>query len=81
MLSIKSIHKILVIEDDLSLNHLLQIKLQNMGFETEGFESGEDAISRILSDADALLLIDYHLGDMLAIEVINVLKDNNIDIL
>lgn len=71
---------ILVVEDDTSLNQLIQIKLQELGFETEGFVSGEEAISWIEEHENIIVLLDYNLSDMLAVDVLKKLKDRNLDV-
>ncbi len=72
------ISKIVVVEDDNGLNKLLQKKLQRLSFEIVGFCKGEEAVSYIKKNKDVFLLVDYHLSGMLAIELINELKENGI---
>jgi PAS domain S-box-containing protein len=71
---------IIVVEDDESLNHLVQKILQKEGFQTQGALSGTEAIDMTSNCNEALMLLDYELKDMTGKEVIESLskKNNNI---
>jgi two-component system cell cycle response regulator len=71
---------ILVVEDEESLNNLIQKVLQREGFRTESALTGEDAIYRVINDPNVILLLDYMLPDMTGKEVIENLfkKDVNV---
>jgi len=65
---------ILVVEDDEGLNNLLQKKLQQSGFHTEGAVKGKEAIIKAGSCSDLLLVLDYKLPDMSGKELIETLR-------
>lgn len=69
---------ILVVDDEEDLNHLMQKTLQREGFRTEGALSGADALKRITSDPDLILLLDFDLKDMTAKDLIELLKKKNL---
>jgi DNA-binding NtrC family response regulator len=72
--------KILVIEDDESLNILIQRRLNRAGFATEGMENGTDALNEISNNRYHLLLLDYTLPDMSGIQFAQALVDLKYDI-
>jgi len=71
MLSEKT--KILVIEDDTALNHLIQKKLKSEGYITFGAHSDEEALKQIQNNNFELVLVDYILNNTDAKELINTL--------
>jgi len=68
---------IIVIEDDKSLNNLIQKTLKREGFLTEGILNGADAITSITDKQNSILLLDYNLSDMSGKEVIVALAEKN----
>jgi FixJ family two-component response regulator len=74
---LKILPNIIVIEDDKSLNHLIQKTLQREGFHTEGILNGADAISNVTDNQNSILLLDYDLSDMSGKEVIVALAEKN----
>ena len=73
---------IIVVEDDVSLNMLIQRALQRKGFLCEGFYSGKEALEWILQNPgkNALYLLDYNLHDMNGEELVKALKDEQEEI-
>jgi PAS domain S-box-containing protein len=67
---------ILVVEDDDGLRRLIQKRLERKNFKVETIETGEDALARLMSDPDVLLLLDYKLPDMTGRELIENLVGN-----
>jgi PAS domain S-box-containing protein/putative nucleotidyltransferase with HDIG domain len=65
---------VLVAEDDEGLNRLIQTALKREGFKSEGFFTGADAVRKVNSGGDILLLIDFLLPDMTAVDVIRKLR-------
>jgi PAS domain S-box-containing protein len=61
---------ILVVEDDEGLRRLIQKRLERKKFKVEAIETGEDALERLMSNPDVLLLLDYKLPDMTGRELI-----------
>ena len=67
---------ILVVEDDDGLRRLIQKRLERKKFKVEALETGEDALARLMSNPDVLLLLDYKLPDMTGRELIENLVEN-----
>jgi len=59
---------------------LLQKKLEKINAESVGFTSVLEAVEYIRENPDILLLVDYKLDDLLALDLINDLKNINIDV-
>jgi PAS domain S-box-containing protein len=68
-------YRILIAEDDADLLRLMRGILDREGYVTEGIDSGTAAIARVAEEAPDLFLLDYHLPDMTAEEVITSLPD------
>ena len=66
-------YKILVIDDNKSINHLIQSVLNDLGYETHGVYYGKDAISWTKKNKDFIILLDYMLPDMYGNELIEKL--------
>ena len=66
-------YTILVVEDDESLNRLIQKRLKKAGFRTEQALNGADAISFVRENPNTVLLLDYLLPDMTGVELIKTL--------
>ncbi|WP_321288978.1 response regulator [uncultured Sunxiuqinia sp.] len=66
--------KIIVIDDDDGLNHLIQKRLKREGFLTGSASSGAEAVDKITGAENELLLIDYKLPDMNGLQLIECLK-------
>jgi len=66
---------ILVVEDNIGLRRLIQKRLEQSKFHVEVVDSGEDAIMRLISFPDSILLLDYKLPDMNGKELIEIISD------
>lgn len=66
---------ILVVEDDRSLNALMQKHLRRAGFNVDGVYTGADALQRCTNDQDIVLLLDQRLPDMDGTEIITQLRE------
>ncbi len=75
-------YTIIVIEDDISLNTLIQKTLQRNDFNTIGFYSGHEAIEWLKKNEQTpgLLLLDYQLHEMSGEQLIKILRKDNIEI-
>ncbi|MEE4176871.1 MAG: response regulator [Bacteroides sp.] len=71
-----------VVEDDLSLNRLIQKTLEKEGYVTRGFLSGAEAHGWLSSNSnqDTLILLDYQLADIQGEELIKQLRKENLDL-
>lgn len=72
---------ITIVEDDLSLNRLIQKTLEREGYFCQGFILGSEAYDWIRKNRkqDTLMLLDYQLGDIQGEEFIKKLKQENLD--
>jgi PAS domain S-box-containing protein len=75
-------YSIIVVEDDISLNMLIQKAVQRHGFQTQGFYTGREAMQWVLQnpDKEALYLLDYNLHDMSGEELVKALKSEQVNI-
>jgi FixJ family two-component response regulator len=69
-----------IVEDDNDLNHLIQKSLRREGLVTEGAQNGKEAISGIIRNSNALMLLDYSLPDMTGVELLKELKEKGYEI-
>ena len=70
--------KILIIEDELTLQQTLKLNLEFENYETETCNSGANAISIIKNFKPNLILLDIMLPALGGIEIYKLLKDLNI---
>jgi signal transduction histidine kinase len=73
-----NIGTILIVEDDLGLLHLIQKKVRQLGFPTEGVSKGSEAMAMITAKQPMLLLLDYQLADMTCKTVIEHLTEKGL---
>ncbi len=75
MVEIESIAKetILVVEDNEGLNRLIGKNLQRAGFQIDSALKGSEALEKIHSDPNVIMLLDYQLPDMTGNQVIESL--------
>ena len=71
----ESFFKIIVIEDDEGLNRIIQKKVGKLGYVTQGFGLGEEALKNIGSCYNEILLVDYRLPDCTGMELIEKVKN------
>lgn len=65
---------ILIVDDDVHVRDLLEVLLQNQGYETLTAESGEQALAMVDTRAPDLILLDIMMPGMDGYEVASVLK-------
>ncbi|KPB79654.1 two-component system response regulator [Pseudomonas syringae pv. tomato] len=65
---------ILIVDDDVHVRDLLEVLLQNQGYETLTAESGEQALAIVDARAPDLILLDIMMPGMDGYEVASVLK-------
>ncbi|GAB4571971.1 MAG: hypothetical protein Kow0077_10040 [Anaerolineae bacterium] len=66
--------RIMIVDDDRTTASLLETLLSLDGFEVIRVARGQDAIRRATQDRPDIFLIDYHLSDMDAPEVVRHLR-------
>ncbi len=69
----------LVVEDDLTINRLLQRRLQRDGFAVTSVFSGEEALQRILCQPPDLIFLDIWLPGLNGLDVLEQLRDRQVD--
>ncbi|WP_249030001.1 response regulator transcription factor [Tannockella kyphosi] len=62
--------KILIIEDDLSINKILQFELTQKDYDVEALYDGEFAVEQIIKNQYDLVLVDWMLPKLSGIEII-----------
>jgi PAS domain S-box-containing protein len=67
---------VLVVEDNVGLRRLIMKRLKREHYRVEVVEKGIEAIDRIMTASDVILLLDYKLPDMTGMEVIQRLEEN-----
>jgi len=72
--------KILIVEDNEELNHLMQKTLEREGFQTEGVFNGSDTIKWLASNNNAIIILDYQLPDMKGNELVQLLTKEKRDL-
>ncbi len=72
--------RILLVEDDPGLSRLVRKHLERDGQKVDAAASGQAAMEFLQRDADVLMLVDYQLGDMNAIELLNRLEDQGLTV-
>jgi DNA-binding response OmpR family regulator len=70
--------KILIVEDNSRLAEIMEVCLNEAGYETSCAGNSAQGISKALTDRPALILTDLNLPDMNAIEAITILKKNSV---
>jgi PAS domain S-box-containing protein len=65
-----SLFRILIVEDDESLNYLIRKKLKRAGFSVVSAISGKEALQDITSEQNEIILLDISLPDMTGNEII-----------
>jgi len=69
----------LVVEDDVTVNHLLQRRLQRDGFAVTSVVSGEDALATIRSQPPDLIFLDIWLPGLDGLDVLGQLRRMEIE--
>lgn len=66
--------RIYIIEDDENIRNLLKIALEGFGYEAEGFETGEEGLSRMREAVPDLAIFDWMLPGIDGIEAIRQVR-------
>ena len=61
--------KILVVDDEAHILHVVSLKLRNAGFTVITAADGEEAMELVASEAPDLLITDYHMPVMNGVEL------------
>lgn len=69
--------KILIVEDDRELSHIVELELKHEGFETETAQDGREGLEKILGGDFDLVLLDVMLPRLSGLEVLRKLRGEN----
>ncbi|ARK23746.1 DNA-binding response regulator [Sporosarcina sp. P37] len=72
-------HKILIVEDEESIQKLLAITLQQANFDTILAVDGEEALEKVLDEQPDLIVLDLMLPKIDGLEVCRMLRKQNIE--
>ena len=67
---------VIVIEDEESILELISYNLEKEGYRVSGYLSGEEGLSRVLSDKPDLVVLDLMLPGIDGLQVCKVIKQN-----
>jgi PAS domain S-box-containing protein len=70
---------VLVVEDDVGLNHLIRKTLEREGFKTHQALTGAEAIAAAVALHDTVILLDFLLPDMNGKQIILTLQEKKIE--
>ena len=79
-MSLQSLTKILIVEDDQNVAELLKLQLETAGFDTVWAADGESALSLLLTgNSFSLVLLDIKMHDIDGVEVLKRLQNTHSD--
>ncbi len=67
--------KIIIVEDDDLIRRMVELNLNNEGYEMKGFSSGKYLIDYIISESCDLMILDMNLPDMKGHEILQILRN------
>ncbi len=68
------IKKILVVDDEAHILHVVSMKLRNAGYEVLTAADGEEALEMAIAEQPDLLITDYHMPVMNGVELCSELR-------
>ena len=72
-------NKILMVDDDENYVEMLQILLEDEGFEVMTSYRGKQALNIMLNEKVDLVLLDYQMPEMTGFEVLDYMKNNGFE--
>lgn len=67
-------YKVLIVEDELDIGRLLQMQVQNMGYEVEHVSSGEEALALLNKKIYDLIILDWMLPGLSGVEIAQLVR-------
>ncbi len=67
--------KILIIEDNTDLSHILRVNIEALGFDTDLAVSGDEGLEKALSNGPDLIVLDLMLPGMPGLEILKRLRN------
>jgi two-component system alkaline phosphatase synthesis response regulator PhoP len=68
--------KVLVVDDEVHIVHVVAIKLRNNGFEVIAADNGAEGLKLALSEKPDIIVTDYQMPVMTGIELVEQLRQN-----
>lgn len=68
--------KVLVVDDEIHIVHVVAIKLRNNGYDVISADNGADAFDMVLSEKPDIIVTDYQMPIMTGLELITQLRAN-----
>ncbi|WBW49687.1 response regulator transcription factor [Peptoniphilus equinus] len=65
---------IYIVEDDSSIQKLIEYALKSKNYQTKGFEKGKEFFKELAKDVPDMILLDIMLPDMDGVEILKMLK-------
>lgn len=72
-----SIGRILIVEDDVEVSHILAEMLEHLGYRSVQCGHAQEALEQVRSQPFDLILIDYRMPDMTGVDLIWMLRQDN----
>jgi len=70
--------KILVVDDEIHIVHVVAIKFRNNGFEVITAESGADAFALACEEKPDIIVTDFQMPGMTGLELVEKLRQNKV---
>ncbi len=68
--------KVLVVDDEIHIVHVVSLKLRNRGFEVISADNGADAYERACEEIPDLIITDFQMPVMTGLEFLDKLRGN-----
>ena len=69
--------KVLVVDDEIHIIHVVAIKLRNNGYEVVSAENGAEAYELVLSENPDIIVTDFQMPIMTGLELVQKLRQND----
>lgn len=70
--------KILVVDDEAHILHVVSLKLRNAGYDVITAEDGEEGLESAVENRPDLIITDYQMPFMTGLELCTALKENEV---
>jgi len=68
--------KVLVVDDEIHIVHVVAIKLRNNGYEVSSAQNGADAFELAVSEKPDIIVTDFQMPVMTGLELVAKLREN-----
>ena len=73
-------HRALLVEDDAGIRRLVERLLERRGIEVDSATDGETALAKLRSDQYRILILDLMVPKVNGFEIIDYIKEHNLDL-